>query len=875
VSGAALILTATDRLARALREDENLARRAEGRSVWEAPEVRSLHQWLQDAWADSWPTAQLLDSTQTLALWLDAVERDRRGVIGAGACAREAREADRLAQDYGIEVSRWPAWSEDQRAWRAWRERVHRRLRERDWLSGAQLPALVAAGLRADRIAAPERIRLVGFHAGLAPAEREVIEALRARSLVEQAPAAPVPAPLRGWRTDDANSQCLLIAQAVRQRLARCSGSEDAPPRIVVVLPDPDGRRALLEQALSELLAPWLRMPGEPALAPWRWDAGRALSERPWTDAVLALAALEAENNTPQAISRVLLAPSLWPGAARAAAAALDARLRDEGLPRIALDQLPGCAPPLLRGRLEKLVALIAAAPTRALPSAWSAQFRARLELLGWPGAETLPSSAFQLVRELRRELARLATLDAQTGSIDAGRARMWLGELCKRRFEPRAEHSQPVQILAPEDAQGLPCELLILADAEAGQFPGSARRTPFLPIEAQRAAGVPSASPEAWLVHRRALLASLLAGAGEALAIAPKVDERGSEVLASPLLDCAWEEAPARRLWSLGERLAQRGPHTQLPEHDPVPPVAAAEDVHGDARLFALFAEAPFFAFCTHRLGVQPLPEPARGLSGSVQGTLLHDALNRIWATLGDSAGLAALDAASLDRVIADALRPLLAQRLPEPAFGRGLVRLEAARLHDVLRQWFDHERRRADAFAVIAREQELDAALAGLPLKLRIDRIDRVQTASGPRLLILDYKTGREADPRGWRADALREPQLPLYAVLLRQTALTEVPQVDGIAFAHLKDGHPALSPLTNWTRRLIDGNQPVSGEDWPQQLAAWRERLETCAREFLAGRADIDLPAIAARSFNAALLDLAGESEQDGASAEGGGE
>ena len=50
-----LVLTATDRLARALREDDSLARRASGAEVWEAAPIKSLRQWIQDQWTASWP----------------------------------------------------------------------------------------------------------------------------------------------------------------------------------------------------------------------------------------------------------------------------------------------------------------------------------------------------------------------------------------------------------------------------------------------------------------------------------------------------------------------------------------------------------------------------------------------------------------------------------------------------------------------------------------------------------------------------------------------------------------------------------------------------------------------------------------------------
>ncbi|MDB5985495.1 MAG: hypothetical protein JWR16_548 [Nevskia sp.] len=863
---APLILTATDRLARALREDESLARRAEGRSVWEASRVRSLRQWLQDAWADSWPSAQLLNSTQTLALWLQTVERDRRGVIGALGCAREAQASEKLALDYALDLSALPAYSEEHQAWRAWQARIQQRLRTHDWITADHLPQIVARGLRDGSIAAPEHVQLAGFERAPPPAMRNVLDALAVRSSLSRSEA-PRPAnrTLQGWRSADAETQCRAIAETVRLKLAPYADRDEPPPRIVIVMPDADARRALLEDALTALVAPWLRLPHESTAQPWRWDRGRSLAEQPCNEAASALLALDAHGNEPVAVSRFLLAPLLWPAALRASAAALDARLRERPLPRYSLSRLAALAPAALQGSLQALSDLLAAAPSRALPSAWSAHFLERLQLLHWPAAPELPSSVFQNVRELRRELSRLAALDAQTGAIDAARARLWLNELLKRRFEARAEHTQPVLIAAAEDAVGLSCELLIVADADASAFPGAARSSPFLPIEAQRAAGIPQAAPQTWLADRQALVDALLAQADEVLVLAARVDERGGEVLPAPLFAVDWQDAPAARARSVAERLAQQPAPVVLPAADPVPAVLPSEDLRGDASLFKLFAEAPFFAYCTHRLGIKPLREPPRGLDAAVQGELLHDALDKLWQRLLDSNALASLDAEAVSDLIERTLAPLIQKTLPESDYGSSLVRLEAARLADILRQWFAHERRRIDPFAVVAREQRLEGTLGGLRLRLRVDRIDEVQSSVGPRTLILDYKTGREADPKGWDADSLKEPQLPLYAILLRQQAVEGLRHADGIAFAHLKDGHPALSANTNWALRLIEAT-PRDGDDWPAQLAAWNAQLESYARAFLAGVADLDPDSINNRSPNKDLMLLAGVEPDD---------
>ncbi|MDE2149692.1 MAG: PD-(D/E)XK nuclease family protein, partial [Gammaproteobacteria bacterium] len=274
-------------------------------------------------------------------------------------------------------------------------------------------------------------------------------------------------------------------------------------------------------------------------------------------------------------------------------------------------------------------------------------------------------------------------------------------------------------------------------------------------------------------------------------------------------------------------------------------------------AGLFSTWFESPFFAFCVYRLGIHELSAAPRGLSAAAQGQVLHRALQTLWGELGDSAALAVCTPAALGAAIDAALRPALAQAFPQAELGRALVALEHARMADLLRQWLAHERRRAEPFAVHLREAKLDTELAGLPLRLRVDRVDRVSGSAGDRYLILDYKTGAQADPKGWETDHFRDPQLPLYATLGQVLGL---PRVDGIGFAHLKDGHPALSPACSWTESLLEAGHPPR-RDWQPRLREWNDRLRAIAAAFMAGDARFDAAALPSPLHHQALLELTG--------------
>lgn len=850
-------LTPTDLSARELRADHALARRLAGERVWVAPRILSLRQWIEDSWAGSWPAEQRLSQTQLLALWLEVIEREDTPLLSPLACARLALAAERLCAVWRIDPERAPAYTEEHHAFRRWRRQVHARMRQQGWVAAHEL----AARLPPELTGSGEPLQLHGFHQPQPPAEQAVLDALAQAGRV-QADAAGDPrrGPLRGWRYPDAESQFRGVAALIRHRLA--AAEADAVPRILLAVPDAQDRRVQIEDALTDLVAPWLRQEGGALLTPWRWVNGPALSEHPWAAALGVAAQLSSQQLSAETASALLLCPGLWQGELRLAAATTDQRLRETGWPQMTLEMLRSLAPAPLHPSLQKLAIQLGREPARALPSAWSGHFQARLDVLGWPGAESLPSQIFQTVRTLQQALARLGTLDAVLGPVPASRARQWLMETLRQPFQPRADHLQPLLIGRPEEFIGLDCDLLILCDASADNLPGPAGASPFIAVQAQRAAGVPEAAPASWLAWRRTQLQALTGAARETLLCLASQDERGAETRPSPLLDADWQDAPAPAARSQSERAAAQ-PQLAWPAADPVPALDPAEAVRGDVSLFKNWFASPFVAFCSHRLGLRELPARRPGLSALTQGQVLHAALADFWAQTTDQAGLLALEPDALRQRAADALAPHLAAQLPSAAFGPALVALEGARLLDLLCQWLQHERRRVHPFHVLAREQALTTQLGALPVSLRLDRADRVDTPEGPRILLLDYKTGSQAKTGGWQADRLQEPQLPLYALLA--PAALGIPAVDGIAFAHLKDGHPALSAQTRWAKKLIE-DSPIDGHDWEQSLAQWSARLHEAVDGFCAGWAGLDRTRLARDHLYQAYLPLAGTPADD---------
>ena len=865
-----LTLTTSEPIARALRREHALDRKRAGVTSWEVPAIHDLRRWCREQWLQTWPDQQLLHAVQELALWQRAIETDGAAsrVLSPGALAREARSMGRLVSRYGIDLANAARYTEEQRAFYRWHGTVRETLRESAWLTESELPGVVAALVRTGDIAAPPVIRLAGAPALLTPQERGLITALeQAGSQVVAAESVRPGAVMSATRHADANQQFQHLAATVRDCLLQSTEGPEGPADILIACPDPQARRGLIEGAFLPLLAPWLQLPGAGQRpVPWRFANGRSLDQHPLVAVALVVCRLTESSNRLDELSRLLLASALWTPEQREWCARADFILRDLGGTQFPLRLLARHVPEPLGMRFQSLLEGLRAEPRRALPSAWVQHFERRLQHLAWPGERPLGSADFQAREHWDLALATFSAMDQQLGAIAQGAALGWLQEIVSSRpFEPRADHDQPVLILTPLEAAGLRSDYLFMVDATDDVLPARPRRYPLLAIEALVRAAVPDATPDAALAASTQLVAQLRAQATHIHLSHAQVDERGAHCQATPLFGpaLAWQEIPAASAQCAAERAADT-PRLAWPDVDPVPPVEdpAAEGIFGGTGIFKDFVEAPFFAFCKYRLGIRPLPEAPAGIPPRAQGLIAHAVLEQAWRALRTQAALLASSDQSLGALIDQPLDEALQKHLPPDRFGPVLRQMERARLRDIVLQWLAHEKRRTEPFEVIDCEERVDMIFAGLSLRLIIDRVDRVQTRLGDeRYLILDYKTGREAETRGWSADRLSEPQLPLYAASASLGELG-IARVDGIAFAHLKDGHPALVPAINWGLGLIDEKARFRMHSWPEQLEAWRTALGRIAQGFLAGEAGLGDPQRYRYSFNRELLDLVRE-------------
>jgi probable DNA repair protein len=862
-AGETTVVTPNQRLAEALSLAVADAHLALGRSSWPAADILPWGAWLErlheSARFDDTaaPPPPLLTADHERLGWEIAISRDaaRPFLVGAGALAREARGAWSLAHDWGIEgaIGSWEG-AEDAQAFAGWAAAWRDECGRRGWIDAPRLATLVPALLGRQGVRKPAGLVAFAFHI-VTPAQRFVLDACRAAGIAVATAEPPRhDARVRVAALESPRRELEAAARWARARLE--AAGDGRRPRIGVVVPDLAQRRELVARVFARVFAPSGGARGAPF---FNLSLGRALAEYPLVDFALALVELADEPVAFETASRVLRSPFMGDGESELhLRARLDAALRRTAPPiadfaalRAVIEAAgadgPGRRAPrcrLLDGRLAA-VASVRAPGRTATPAAWAAHFAALLAAAGFPGERGLDSAEHQALARWHECLGRLGALGVLAGTMTAEAARRHLRQFCLDTvFQPESGDA-PVQVLGLLESVGLEFDALWVTGLTDDAWPQSPRPNPFLPVALQRKAGIPQASAEASLELDRRITQSWAAAAPEVVLSHGLVDDERA-LAASPLL-APWPRCDAGELGvpvfdGLREALfaAGRVPSAWREREDRLAPALEAGTARGGTAILADQAACPFRAFARHRLRAEGLDKVEPGLGPSERGQLLHLVMARLWRSLGDQAALAAMDAAQLEGLVAEAARVAVARmRAEHPGRLEGrFARLEQARLARAALEWLAIDRARAP-FSVVLREDELAIEAGGLAFRGRVDRIDRL--ASGG-LAVIDYKTGSPG-VSGWLGDRPDDPQLPLYALAAGE-------EVRAVAFACLKKGRHGFLGLAR-EEGLLPGVGTVDKHrtggklhaSWDELLDAWRQATARLAEEFAAGQARVD--------------------------------
>jgi probable DNA repair protein len=845
-----LVVTASERAARSLAAAFHRARRLEGLTAWPSPNIVDWQTFVRNAWDERvFDGRMVLSPLQEQSVWSRVVAQAAPEAVElAGASDRLAAlamDAHRLLCAYAPQFLKDSArigWDQDAGAFSAWLAAFNQICREGNFISEARLPLELHEQLQAESAERPPLL-LAGFDRIL-PTQKTFLAAWGDGDHMREVPLGAAATQLHFHATADPASELAACALWSKAQLAA-----NPHARLLVVTQDARQRRGEIERTFLRFLnvsesssdaANLLEFSLGVPLSQVALARGAQLLLRWLGDAI-------AENELDWLLSTGQVAAS--PDESRALTAFMRA-LRRRGLERPNwtleqfLSQRPDATLPAdwvarmtqARQRLEE------SAHRQQSPLAWAEFVPRLLEIAGWPGARSLTSPEFQVLRRWQQTIDDCASLGFD------GRRIAWREFLAaldravnETLFAPESEDA-PILIAGPAESAGLAADAIWFLGASEEAWPAAGATHPLLPLAIQRQAGMPHATPKLDWDLAGVMTSRLLASAPEVhFSYARQdngVEARSSRLVAQ--ITGAPQDLPPELIPPLAPDplTVDFDDATQLPY--------PLREVSGGASLLTAQSRCAFRAFATTRLDAQRWDAAEAGFNAAERGLLLHEVLHAIWAGPPNGIRTHAELLQKIDRLesfVEDHVRRVLAQKTPPRAresMPQQYLELEAARLIGLITAWLRYESERVP-FTVAETEFDARPAIAGLKLKVRLDRIDRLQDDS---LLVVDYKTG-DAKAKSWDLPRPDDVQLPLYAGF----ALENVPgNLGGLVFAKLRAGENCFEGRVRAARQTLraglNGNsslvrKPLTQED----MNAWRAEIDQLARDFLAGRADVN--------------------------------
>ncbi|MCF8185511.1 MAG: PD-(D/E)XK nuclease family protein [Sulfuritalea sp.] len=845
-----------------------------GASLWQAPEIYTLTQWLDGLIGntallgllpvDALPNMTLSPIAEAY-LWEQAIEsclakHEASALFDIRAMVKTAIEANNLMLNWQITEAdiNQPFITQETRQFLRWRHTFEALCAKQNAMEASRLMTLHIALITEHQheithaLTLPTKINLAGFDR-ITPLEARLFEVLKTCGVqVEMLSSSIVAQPkIECYAIADAQQECRAAVAWAKQKL-----TDNPQAQLAIISPVLANIRRLLADLLDDAFHPeTLHSSFFEASRCYDFSLGLSLTEYPLVHSALQLLRLA----TTKALLRFdemtpILQDIHWGLAAEIdARAQLDAFLRKNLNATYSLDALikqtsrlqsHGIQLDGFFAQIGQIAAFQHKSKNRQLPSAWVTAFVDLLVGIQWAKSRATSSHEYQTQQAFYKALNELSALDALLGNVTASEALQKVIALCSSTmFQPESTGDVHIQILGLLETPAVTLDAVWALNMNDQHWPPAVKLNPLLPAELQRCRGTPNASASVQSQFAALVQQRLVTCATEVVfSYALKEDDR--ELRPSPLLaNQVLSTKQAETMQTLAENLAK--PATmQMLDDFMAPPISSEEKIRGGVKLFATQAICPAWAFYQYRLGAGKLDTPIDGLDNMSRGSLLHKVLQFFWE---DCRNLSALQAMTIEQR-ASAIQLAIVKSIE--ALGHEsdfhipaqVMQIEQQRLQQLLAVWLDLELMRAD-FSVVACEKKYALDVEGLTLNLTIDRIDRL-TDGG--LVVIDYKTGSSVASKSWADDRIAEPQLPIYAVL----ALAGE-NVAAVSFAKIRSdetkfiglsAESAVLPAVAALSKVMANSAFNRFNDWEALLEHWYLSLSNIAQEIKAGEARV---------------------------------
>lgn len=825
VQGGGIVVASRPLLRSVLSHEFAEVQMAGGSKTWERPPILTLDSWLASCWQEARFSAPgiplLLSPLQETLLWESVIAEQNPGLFDPRATAHLARQAASDLALWQITTDQ-EAWEDHQdgRQFLTWRAEVRKRCREKGWITRPDLWRLLPDYF-ANEFCSKHRVAFAGFDV-VPPALAQLRNAFDSAVFAS----AEVSLEERGTLHISATPESELDFAA---RWARTQLEQNPHRSIAVFVADLASRRSETEHRFKRVFYPGRAVRFDQfasAELAFHINVPSPLIEEPVIAGALLLLELASPTIRQSSATSILRSPYIAGAhAERSLRAQADLRLRRERQLDSSLRTLLWAArdAPMLLSRLQAVQTLQSDCPAYQEPSAWSRFFADLLNAVAWPGETALTDAEADLVDSWKDALSELGTTNLVRPRLSFEAAVAQLKRVLARSAGIEAgSWFSPIQILDATDASGLRFDRAIVTGLGEATWPPSVPVSPLIPIRLLRQAGVAGAMPASMHQVRLDATTSLFVSAPAVVAVCV---ERLAPI-ARRFVESEHQEIDRWNGFTAIESFAPAP--LDLVEDTDAPPFVVNGAARGGTRIIKAQSACPFKAWAEVRLRAETPEEACFGFDALERGDFLHKALQLVWGELRTQADLRAASDDELTEVISTAVESAIASRKDDPFFQQ-VRATERERLQHLIFDWLRQvEAARLIPFSVEALEQQREFVLAGLPLRVRIDRIDKLKNGG---LILIDYKSGRQ-EKKSLDCPRPREPQLLVYAA-------AQGTGIEGVFFAQLKPREMDFigkSAAAHIQRRRADA-------DWNDFLQDARDEVERIAADFLQGKAAVD--------------------------------
>lgn len=859
IESGATILTANSRMAARLSIDwgqyqNNILKR----NAWPTPNIYSLSEWINQIWQaielveNNCPL--LLNSSQELSLWSKIIENNTTvPLFQVNASAKLAMRAWRTLiawrQSPVQEVETYT--SIDVITFQKWAAIFKEKLILNKWITQAEIIPWILEHCRDMK---PQNVLLVGFDE-LTPELEHFFSTLKSFDWQISEYFLSIHSEDRMKLGFNTTEEEIIAAACWAKNLLE--NGEKGP--IAIVLPELAKMRSQVEDLFKEIFHPLAIFKAYDTVSPiFSLSAGTPLGTVPIIEGIFHLLSCLKSNIEINNLRKLLYSPFYMGGETDLLERGqFISELQKTSRFHFAMDEIVK----FLKGTenstkkiFEVILAYQQEVSTVAKPSQWAEWIQSILLKVDWPGERVLTSIEHQAVKAWYNVLNEFASLDMIHESLTFSEAVKECQIIANYTpFQPESGQV-PISILGVLEAAGQTFSHLWIAGLNNKDWPPQPDPNPFIDKELQRRLNMPHATGNRELEFCKRITLRFLESAQNVVVSYAAQDELGGMAPSELIYSIPFGEREAFEIpYPYCEKAIAESAKLETFEDRKAPQVTQLERVKGGTNIIKLQAACPFKAFAEIRLNAKEVEEEPKGLTNAHRGILVHEILNIIWLELKSQSILIEMSDEKLQNLIDSSILQCIYEfkKKNKVDLPKRFWDVEKERLHVILFSWLQLEKERKP-FRVDSLERWQNVKINDLLLKVRIDRVDRLQDGS---IVVIDYKTGdiSLADCFGER---LNEPQLPLYCFVEGgkdkvKGVVLGIVNVKGCKFIGIteeEDLFPKVKTADAQQRLFIDLNilGAIDERDpllsWDKLTNYWGSILNQLANDFIGGKAEV---------------------------------